>query len=292
MDDQVISILKVWNRFFLYDPTNEIQLTRKYFKSDYIMPIEPYLYNSAFSLIGKRRKRFLYGGLEEQKAWIIGLGWEKSVDIEKLLSIQIQNAEKTGIREIYYSNFTPDYFLPGVDKDKYPELYDLLTDEGFRVIDEVMSMEANLGQMKYFEENFEGISYLKKDEKGDLLKFISSNFSPDWYYRAKVVVGYGTPEQIVVARDGDKIIGYGMYSSGEGVTWYNPGERFGPFGVQNDYRSKGIGSRIIKMLINSMKENGIKCAYFLWTDEKASHIYLRHGFTVSRKFEIMKYSVF
>jgi N-acetylglutamate synthase-like GNAT family acetyltransferase len=98
----------------------------------------------------------------------------------------------------------------------------------------------------------------------------------------------GISDQIVVARRGGRIVGYGMFSAGEGNLWYSPGERFGPFGVENSERSKGAGSAILARLMNNMKGLGIRHAYFLWTDERASHLYKRFGFRITREFTILE----
>ena len=75
--------------------------------------------------------------------------------------------------------------------------------------------------------------------------------------------------------------------AGEGPMEFAPGERFGCFEVSEEHRSMGIGSKILVRTLNSMKATGIRHAYFLWTSEKASHLYLRYGFKTTRKFRIM-----
>lgn len=49
-----------------------------------------------------------------------------------------------GKKRVFYSAFTPDYFLPGVDRKNYPDLYELLSDQEFVLIVEAIAMYSNL----------------------------------------------------------------------------------------------------------------------------------------------------
>lgn len=123
--------------------------------------------------------------------------------------------------------------------------------------------------------------------KGELLAFIKDNFASDWYYRAKKVAELGEKEQIYVAKDGNKIVGYSMFSGSERDNWFAAGERCGPFGVSQDYRDRGIGSALLFKTLAAMKGRGIKTPYFLWTDEKAARLYSKFGFKEKRRFSVM-----
>ena len=132
------------------------------------------------------------------------------------------------------------------------------------------------------------ISEFDPEYKRQLLSFIEKNFNSDWYFRADTVASKAEMEQICLALKNGEIVGYSMFSGPEGKYWYMPGERFGPFGVREDIRGKGIGHSLLSKTLQLMRARGIKAAYFLWTDEKASHLYERFGFRKKRIFDIME----
>lgn len=285
-------ILEIWNKFYKFDPTSLFQLERKYFQNPHVVPIGEQVNEGAFSLLCKRRgePREENSGKE---AWVICAGFTDRIEFIKLLKKQIEYARDMGIERIYYSNFSPGYFFPGIDKEKYPELYDLLTELGFSLDSEALAMEADIGEIHYTqkEKNEAEIRNLKIEETEELLKMVRSNFPYDCYLRVEGVIKHGSLDQISIAKLDNRIVGYSMYASGEGPFEFSPGERFGCFEVLEAYRSMGIGGRLLTSTLINMKANGIRHAYFLWTSEKASHLYSRYGFRITRKFQIMSLSL-
>lgn len=237
-----------------------------------------------------RPSKFYYeGGAGE--GWILWAGFTDHDAFDSLLLEQVEEFRRLGVNRVRYSPFTPNYFLPGVDRDNYPELYGALHDLGFRTVSTAIAMSKDLAvkeevssmglkdiQIEFFENSY----------MGELLDFIRSNFNSDWYYRAENVAANGENEQICLAISKGRIVGYSMFSGPEGKHWTLAGERFGPFGVREDLRGKGIGQALLGKTLHAMKARGIKSAYFLWTDEKASHLYSRFGFQIKREFDIME----
>ena len=281
-------ILKIWNTFYKFDPTSLFQLERKYFGNPYVDPIGNQFNDEAYSLLctGKYLP-------EEQnhnrEAWIFSAGFTRREKLLDLIKKQIEFARGTGITKIYYSNFSPGYFFPGIDREKYPEMYSSLKELGFKSESEALAMEAEIGEMQYDvkEKNDVQIRNLRIEETENLLVMVKKNLPYDCYLRVEGVIKHGSLDQITIAKVDDQIVGYSMYASGEGQFEFSPGERFGCFEVLEDYRSMGIGSRLLTTTLINMKANGIRHAYFLWTSEKASHLYQRYGFRVTRKFQIM-----
>ena len=279
-------ILEIWNEFYKFDPTSQFQLERKYFRNEYVVPIGEQVNEGAFSLLCARN------GVDEDtenKAWIFAAGYTKKDDLIKLLKKQIEQAKKVGVQRIFYSNFSPGYFFPGIDREKYSDLYDSLVEVGFTTDSEALAMEAEIGEHQYIQKegNKAEIRNLKMKETEKLLKMVRSNFPYDCYLRVDGVIKHGSLDQITIAIVNNKIVGYSMYASGEGPFESSPGERFGCFEVLEDYRSMGIGGKLLTATLINMKSNGIRHAYFLWTTEKASHLYGRFGFRITRKFQIM-----
>ncbi len=291
MKNNINEILEVWNRLYSYDPISKNELKKRYFQNKRITRIEPNFYEGNYILMGYKT-RFVENN-DAENAYILSMGCNDDDKCKKLFENNISNLPPS-FKYVFFSSFTPDYVLPGVDMDKYPFLYEILKKLNFREKETVISMGRELHNYEYHKNENIGnvnISEIKTNESVELLNFIRKNFSYDWYFRALGVLKYGTNSQIVVARIRGKIIGYGMFSSGSGDFPNGPGERFGPFGVEEQYRSQGIGTQILIRLLNNMKMEGIKYTYFLWTGEKAARLYYRFGFDVIRRFNIMIFNI-
>ncbi len=282
-------ILRSWNSYFRYDPIYDGALERKFFGNIYIKPLEPLVNGGSFSLLGIRARKFLYEPFEEDKAWILAAAPGDEDDLPYLLGQQIDKAKELGIKQIHYSNFSPGYFYPGIDKERYPEVYNSLKTSGFREDSIALAMDAEIWGNLYDEKKGDEteIDTLKEEQIPGFLEFVENNFPADCFLRANGVIAEGNLGQITVAKVNGKFAGYAMFAAGEGPLEYAPGERFGCFEVSETYRSMGIGTKLLVRTLNSMKANGIRHAYFLWTSEKASHLYLRYGFKITRQFSIM-----
>lgn len=287
-------ILHIWNYYLKNDPTNPTQLSMKYFENPYLNIEKPIYNEGAFSLLCTRNLDQWHNREDYGKAWIMAAGFKDKNSLEELLDEQLENLRLLGIREVYFSNFSPGYFLPGIDVNSYPELYHIFKAKGFAEISKALAMDLELNNFipeKYSSmDKLNDIDIMELEEsiKEDFIRFLQINYPGDCFLRALGVVEQGSLEQITVALKGGKIIGYSMYSSGEGPFPYAPGERFGCFEVLPEFRSKGIGSRLLSRSLFNMKTNMIKHAYFLWTDENAARLYERFGFKRSRTFLILK----
>jgi mycothiol synthase len=292
-DALILVTNEIWNNVFQYDPTNVDQLKRKFFNNEYVRPIEPLIMDDAFSLLGIRSKPFLYEKYNTNEAWLFAAGSIFPENLRKLINLQILKLKEIGISHINYSGFSPGYFFPGIDSDKYPELYKTLLSIGFKVVDEAITMEADIGNLKYSVQRDQRVSItdLQHSEVKIFLSMVSENFPADCYMRCQGVISKGSIDQITIAKVDSKIVGYAMYASGDGPFEFAPGERFGCFEVIDRYRSLGIGSKLLSATLIKMKSNGIRHAHFLWTTEKASHIYSRYGFNISRRFKIMSLDI-
>jgi len=287
--EEIQKINEIWNSVFEYDPTSMSQLERKFFNNEYIEPIYPIVRKEAFSLLGKQSKDFIYEKMRKEDAWILAAASKNKIYLKELLDTQISKLDSIGIKRIHYSGFSPGYFFPGIDKEKYPCIFQTFADAGFKVDDEVISMEAEIGSMKYYVPNDSKLSVLNlcKQDVEDFLNMVSQNFPADCFFRCRGVISKGNLEQISVAKMDSNLVGYSMYASGEGPFEFSPGERFGCFEVLEKYRSLGVGSKLLAKTLINMKSNGIRHAYFLSTSEKASHLYERFGFKVTRKFQVL-----
>lgn len=200
---------------------------------------------------------------------------------------------------IVISPYTPNYFVPGVDKDRYPEAIDFLQRNGFTEYSEALAADALISTfeltvdvlekerelaregilVRHFERN-DVVAYMQfqrdlmpgpwvEDARHNLLEMTEGRFPEDAIWLAVDMRG-GEPGTIV---------GFCQ----------NEREHFGPFGVSDQYQGKGIGTVLLARTLHQMRLRGCHSAWVLWTGERALRgVYGRLGFHQTRRFALMK----
>ena len=115
-----------------------------------------------------------------------------------------------------------------------------------------------------------------------VLEFAQRHFSWDWHREATGIFSdlfTGDPRNVgmIVAMQHGEILGYAEHR----------GERFGPFGVHPELRSRGIGRVLLAMTLREMLKKNFHAAWFLWTGEDAARLYGQVGFHEVRRFAVM-----
>jgi GNAT superfamily N-acetyltransferase len=218
-----------------------------------------------------------------------GLGRELVSKAMKWLAAQ-------GCAEVFFSSYTPNYFLPGLDVQRYPAARALMEGLGFQTQYEAVAMDRSLVGYEVPADVRDRISALEADgfrfgtPTGDELTeviSVAATFNPDWARAIREAVVAGLPlDRIVVAFAPDKsVLGWAMHGAYEGVL-----ERFGPFGVLPASRGTGLGKVLLHLTLQRMTGLGAHSAWFLWTGEQsaAGKLYLKTGFTITRKFAILR----
>lgn len=201
-----------------------------------------------------------------------------------------------GATTAYFSSYTPNYFLPGLDAERYPEASRLLASLGFTTQYESVAMDRTLNDYALPErvrarvDELEGQGWWfgspSGDDLVDLIDIAGSRFNPDWARGIREgVLGGQSLERIVCVRNPEGVmLGWAMHGTYENVL-----ERFGPFGVLPESRGTGLGEILLHLTLERMRALGAHSAWFLWTEETsaAGHLYLKTGFTVTRTFAIL-----
>ncbi|WUJ71446.1 GNAT family N-acetyltransferase [Kribbella soli] len=214
-----------------------------------------------------------------------------------LLSAAMDWLRSNGRSEVFFSSYTPNYFLPGLDSARYPSAARLLADLGFARQYDAVAMDRSLVGYAIPDEvrkridalTAEGYSFgiPTDDELTALITIAGVEFNPDWARAIREGVVSGLPlERIVVARKpGGAILGWAMHGTYEGVI-----DRFGPFGVLPASRGTGLGKVLLHLTLERMVAVGAHSAWFLWTGEKsaAGQLYLKTGFDITRTFTILR----
>lgn len=202
-----------------------------------------------------------------------------------------------GRREVYFSSYTPNYFLPGLDAAVYPETERLLSTLGFSPRTEAVAMDRSLvgyevpGDVRERRAALDSQGYRlaspTADELVDLIALAGAEFSADWARAIREAVVGGLPlERIVAAWEPDgTLVGWAMHGTYENVL-----ERFGPFGVLADRRGTGLGKVLLHLTLERMRGLGAHSAWFLWTGEEtpAGYLYRATGFHTTRVFRVLR----
>ncbi len=214
-----------------------------------------------------------------------------------LLTEALEWLRSEGRSVAFFSSYTPNYFLPGLDVARYPDALRLLTSLGFERQYDAVAMDRSLVGYEIPAEVRERLHRLAADgysfgtptgdELTSLIEIAGSEFNPDWARAIREAVVSGLPlERIVLARDPDgRVLGWAMHGTYEGVI-----DRFGPFGVLPASRGTGLGKVLLHLTLERMAGLGAHSAWFLWTGEQsaAGQLYLKTGFTITRKFTILR----
>ncbi|WP_336630448.1 MULTISPECIES: GNAT family N-acetyltransferase [unclassified Microbacterium] len=202
----------------------------------------------------------------------------------------------SGARAAYFSSYTPNYILPGLDEERYPEASRLLRSLGFETQYKAAAMDRTLTDYALPERVRDRVEALRAegwsfgspdgDDLVDLIGIAGRRFNADWARGIREgVLGGQSLERIVVCRDpSGTMLGWAMHGTYENVL-----ERFGPFGVLPESRGTGLGEILLHLTLERMRALGAHSAWFLWTEETspAGHLYLKTGFSVTRTFTIL-----
>jgi GNAT superfamily N-acetyltransferase len=250
-----------------------------------------------FLLALARRYPLFSAGLEEQHGWITAFAVHPAHRRQgvgrALLAAGLQYLRARGRKLVWFSPYAPGYFTPGLDAAAYPDGLAFLQANGFATAYQALSMERALADFRYPPEAASAEARLASEglivrayqpsDLWPLLAFTAQFFGGDWerFLREALgrIVGGEWPGDVVwVAREGEEIAGYCQHTS----------ERFGPFGVREDYRGRGIGLVLLCRCLERMKGKGHHHAWFLWAGERAAHLYARVGFHEARRFSVLQ----
>lgn len=254
-----------------------------------------------FALSIERKLPLVGIDLEPEVGWITALAVDpdhrrRGIGTELLRSAENFFLER-GKRWVSVSAYAPNYFWPGVDRVTYPEGLSMLESNGYGTEYEAVSMDKHLVAYAYPDDVKQLVK--QREQEGyrfipltweyvvELIGFANSRFNPDWGRAIRDgLSGRLTLDQCRIATNPTgSIVGFALYGAYDGML-----ERFGPFGVDEGERGKGLGKILLHETLFAMKSRGLHGAWFLWTGEEtaAGHLYLKAGFSITREFNVMR----
>jgi GNAT superfamily N-acetyltransferase len=296
------AVLRAWNRGLAADPINATTWRAKVlldpnFDREGCLVAEDDGEVHGFLLSLMRRVPFFNDGLEPDKAWITAFAvepeWQERGIGGALLEAAETRLRALGRTSVALSPYVPNYFTPGADANAYASGVAFLEKRGYEVIERPISMRAELTGFRLPDAIAERQRALEADgievrpvtpeDIVPILDFIPRHFSWDWHREATGVLNdlyNGDPRFVgmIVARQGEEVLGYAEHRV----------ERFGPFGVRPDLRSRGIGRVLLGTTLQEMLRKNLHAAWFLWTGDDAARLYAQLGFHEVRRFAVLR----
>lgn len=301
------ALLRAWRQAMPADPITEERFRNLVLLDPNFDPAGLRLaWSPAGELLGaayavRRRNAMVGADLEPELGWLVFffvVPPARSAGIGRaLVADALDWLRSHGRREVLFSPYTPNYLLPGLDRETYPHAAKLLDDLGFVTRYQAVAMDRGLVGYAMPEAVRARVGELEAagwrlgtpstDDLVDLVALAGDEFTADWARAIREAVVAGLPlDRIVIARtpSGD-LVGWAMHGAYEGVL-----ERFGPFGVREDHRGTGLGKMLLHLTLERMRALGAHGAWFLWTGERspAGQLYRATGFLVSRRFDVMR----
>ena len=245
-----------------------------------------------FLLSLSRRYPYFDVGMEKGRGWIttffVHPEWRRQGYATSMLAQAEQFLARQGVKEIHISDYTPNYFIPGVDLDAYADAHQFLRAKGYAKVQSVYSMGRSIVDFSVPDSMKERIAQLEKIGFSTtvfeprhillLLEFLRENYPGD-LFRVALERLRENPEcdEILVAMKDGKVVGFSHFMD----------ERFGPFGIDEAYTGRGLGPMLYYSTVEQMRRKGRQNLWLAWTTGRAKDFYHKVGLRVLRRHEIM-----
>lgn len=298
-------VLTCWNQSLIYDGIDEERFKQLILLDENFNPDLFLLALNQEKVVGfcygvRRKIPYLERGLEENRGWIVIMGVLPEYQNQGIGTMLCDEVEKRlkdmGTKEITLCAYSPNYFFPGIDK-RYQQAISFFENRNYAYRAESVSMQRSLWDYHMADQYKEKLASLEKDgihiiRYNDeymlpLLNYLLENFGAGWKRNALIAMQKKEAEDtILLVVDKQKnILGFCMRKIDGNDA------RFGPFGVSEHLRSKGIGGVLFEYMMQEMKQKGIYYLYFLWTDGAAQRFYERHDVKVYRTYQLYRKEV-
>jgi len=171
-----------------------------------------------------------------------------------------------GVKVLKATNFASWHFFSGIDV-RYEDQIGFLSSRGFRKEAEHVDYELGLleftvpNHVKRLEEDRtqEGYVFRKpgKNAREGAVNWVCKYFSPGWGYETNEGFRFDKPKIWLAEKDAETV-GFSVYGALE-PHW------FGPIGVLDAHRKKGLGTVLLFKTLFSMREEGQRLVVIPWT---------------------------
>lgn len=214
-------------------------------------------------------------------------------------SLLLQSIRKNmGCSTIRFCDYPYNYIIPGLDIISHAAAIHFLETRGFEIETQVDAMKLTLADYTGTEHDLARKNSLSDagyeiklfDNKmfPALIVFCQKKMQKDWLFtlqRGYFQQRLHNSGYVCIKKDTQKIVGFAFFGIVNGDLC-----RFGPIGVDPEFRGHSVGALLLYSCLIRQKELGLESSYFLWCnkDTPAWYMYLKIGFKVFRTFNIMK----
>lgn len=294
-DRDMKNVISLWNKCMPHNQINEREFIKSILLDINFNPLGFFIYEEEGEIKG-----FIYStvrkvpidsnnDLDEDKGWIVAISVDKDTFYiaPKLIEKAEEYINKDNLRSIIACSYTPNYFYQGINT-KYDDYIKLFNDAGYTIDGTNCSMKIDLTRYttpdfvpplkeKLINENFtfKKLSY----------EYITSYLTfqrPSWAHRFRRLLNENMDfNQINVAIYNNEVIGCNIFGDP-----YSEKERFGPFGVRDDFQGKGIGKILLDDCLTEMKRRGLTYAWMqsASSEEHVINLYKKFGFYVTGEY--------
>ncbi|NLC54741.1 MAG: GNAT family N-acetyltransferase [Erysipelothrix sp.] len=294
------SLMELWNEEMTYDPISRDRFLQLIVYDENFDESLALLAVRNNEVIGfcygvKRKVSYYTRGLEPKRSWInylfVKTEYQRQGIGQKLYDLVENNLAKLGAEEVTLCAYSPNYLNPGIDV-RYTKGLAFFRKNGYLLETDAVSMHKSLLDFvmpqktkdKIKELENEGIKIFNyKDQYfSKLMAFLEKEFGPGWKRNFILSLQNENADKTVIlcTDDQDEILGYCMRKIDGNDS------RFGPIGVAESLRSKGLGGVLFDYMMLEMKKQGIPSAYFLWTSGAAIRFYKRHEMEIYRTYKV------
>jgi len=298
-------VVTLWNRCLSKDPITEERFWRMFLLDANFDPTGMLIAEIEGEVVGLlqamvRKTPLGTLGLQPHLGWIpvfcVHPDHRRRGIASRLLDAGIAFLRRHGRTEVHCNGYAPTYIFPGVDVD-YTEALDFLQAREFSVVGEPVAMGIPLEGIRMPESvrrrsrtlQQEGVSVLlfRLEDTLPLLEFAGQHF-PHWQPGVLEGLQRGNTEIMVAAMDSGEIVGFTQWENPHTDPPNGASGRFGPFGVREDLRGRGIGAVLFYTLIERVTGNGARYLWFGWAGGRNLSFYERAGCVITRRYRMLK----
>lgn len=237
-----------------------------------------------------------------QEGWINGFGVLPSAPVETaslLLQAAEEFARKHGLKKLSATPYSPFYFTQGFDVACEGAYIRMFEEAGYTSRGESYARDIDLLEYQVPE-------YLKEARKraeaegfgfgpltDDLLipfwDYLNEYQPAGWRIRIReLLYDNDDYDRVRLVTYEGAVIGFCVFHDPDGSP-----ERFGPFGVREDFRGRKLGQILLADCLYEMKKRGLHNAWMQWTGKgsAADAVYDKAGFRITRSHVIMEKNV-